>query len=264
MVNPADIFISTAQKFLSCGNKKKRLPPSSCLDLAVQILAVNLGLKPAILYDSNAASAEQILQYVNSLEEIGLLSRALQIVSIDGNTLVVNSELMKSHLAELLQKRSLITFDVCPWREQPTMSGMESKTEDMVKDILAFLMNKEETQSSVSVLGEELYGQWNLCTLFGILLGYPASYWFDQSQGFENCLSMTPLVVNKVWVCWQTGDGKHCSCIYSFSVPEILWSETYTHIEQWTKLLRQRFSKQAVLTELHFSKETVILPSVTL
>ncbi|XP_072540632.1 UPF0739 protein C1orf74 homolog [Salminus brasiliensis] len=264
MVSSADIFISTAQRFLCSGKKKKRLSSSSCLDVAIQMLAVDLGLKPALLYDSNAASAEQLLQYLNHLQENGLLATALQVVSIDGNSLVVNSELMKSHLAELLQKRSLITVDVCPWREQPTISDMESRTEEMAKAILEFFMGKVDTRSSVSVLPEEMYGQWNLCTLFGILLGYPASYWFDQSQGFENCLRMTPLVVSKVWVCWQAGERRHSSCLYSFSVPEILWSDVYTHIQRWTALLRDRFSKQAVLADFSFSKETVILPSVAL
>ncbi|XP_066522785.1 UPF0739 protein C1orf74 homolog [Hoplias malabaricus] len=262
MMSSADIFISTAQKFLCCGNKKKRLPRSQCLDIAAQILAVDLGLKPALLYDSNAACAEQLQQYVTSLKEAGLLSTSLQIFSIDGNTLVVNSELMKSQLAELLQKKSFIIVDVCPLREQPNISGLECRTEDMVKDILEFLC-KMDTHS-VCVVGEELYGQWNLCTLFGILLGYPASYWFDQTQGFENCLNMTPLMVNKVWVCWQTSDKRHYSCIYSFSVPEMLWSDMYSHIEQWTEALKEKFGKQSVLTELSFLKETVILPYVTL
>lgn len=262
-MNSVDIYLSAAHKFLCCGNKKKRLSSYLCLDLTVQVLAVDLGLKPALLYDSNAASAEQLLHYANSLQETGVLSAALQIVSIDGNSLIVNPELMKAHLEELLQKRSLITVDICPWSEQPTTSGT-SRSEDMVKDMFEFFKNKEDICSSVIVVDEELYGSWNLCTLFGILLGYPASYWFDQTQGFENCLSMTPLVVNKVQVCWGVGDGRHCSCLYSFSVPEVLWGEVCTHIEQWAEHLRDRFSKQTVLTELSFSKETVVLPSVTL
>ncbi|KAG9277138.1 hypothetical protein AMEX_G7126 [Astyanax mexicanus] len=264
MVNSADIFISTAQRFLCCGNKKKRLSSLSCLDVAVQILAVDLGLKPAFLYDCNAASAEQLLQYLNSLQDAGLLTTILQVVSIDGNNLVVNSELMKSHLAELISERRIITVDVCPWKEQPAICDMESRSVEMIKAISELFLNKADKDSSVCMLPEQMYDQWNLCTLFGILLGYPATYWFDQSQIFENCLKMTPLVVYKVWVCWEAGDKKHCSCLYSFSVPEILWSEVHAYIQQWTELLSDRFSKQKVLTELSFSQETVVLPSVAL
>ncbi|XP_076870610.1 UPF0739 protein C1orf74 homolog [Brachyhypopomus gauderio] len=264
MVVSADLFISTAHKFLCRGRKKKRLPISTCLDVAVQIIAVDLGLKPALLYDSNSASSEQVHQYVNSLFGIGLLTTELQVVSISGSTLVVNSKLMKLHLEELLQSRNLISIDVCPWREEPCITAMDKSTEDMVKDILKFFMDNENKYSTVIGLGEDMCGNWNLCTLFGILLGYPASYWFDQAQSLENCLSMTPLVVNKAWVCSQIGDCRHGTCLYSFSFPEVLWSEIHIFIERWTELLRDKFSQQAVLTELSFSKDTVVLPCVAL
>ncbi|XP_026787403.2 UPF0739 protein C1orf74 homolog [Pangasianodon hypophthalmus] len=264
MVVSADVFISAAQRFLCCGKKKKQIPHSSCLDMAVQIIAVDQGLKPAVLYDLNGACAEQIQRYVSSLQEAGVLTTTLRIFSINGSCLVVNSNLMKEHLSEVLKKKSLLTVDVCPWKEQPSLIVMDSGTKRMVKDMLDFFMDEEDEQPSVSVVGEELYDRWNLCTLFGILLGYPASYWFDQVQSFENCLSMTPLVVNKVWVCWPVCDTKHSSCLYSFSVPEVLWAEVDTYIKTWVEHLRSQFCKQTVLTELSISKETVTLPTVAL
>lgn len=260
----ADVFISSAQRFLCYGKKKRQIPHSLCLDMAVQIIAVDLGLKPAVLYDLNGAHAEQIQQYVSSLQEAGVLTTTLQIFSINGTCLVVNSNLMKEHLSEMLRKNSLLTIDVSPRKEQPTLIAMDSNTKTMVKEMLEFIMDQEEQHVSVSLVGEELYDRWNLCTLFGILLGYPASFWFDQAQSFENCLSMTPLVVNKVWVCWPVCEPKHSSCLYSFSVPEVLWAEVEACIKNWVEHLRSRFSKQTVLTELSILKETVILPSVTL
>lgn len=232
--------------------------------MAVQIIAVDLGLKPAVLYDLNGACAEQIQRYVSSLQEAGVLTTTLRIFSIRGSCLVVNLNLMKDHLREVLKTKSLLTVDVCPRKEQPSLLVMESGTERMVEEMLGFVMDKEERHASVTVVGEELYGQWNLCTLFGILLGYPASYWFDQTHSFENCLSMTPLVVNTVWVCWSGGGTKHSSCLYSFSVPEVLWAEVEACIKNWVERLRNRFCKQTVLTELSISKETVVLPTVAL
>lgn len=260
----ADIFISSAQRFLCYGKKKRQIPHSSCLDMAVQIIAVDLGLKPAVLYDLNGARAEQIQQYVSSLQEAGVLTTTPQIFTINGTCLVVNLNLMKEHLSEVLRKNSLLTVDVCSGKEQPSLMVMDCNTKTMVKDMLEFIIDQEEQRVSVNVVGEELYDRWNLCTLFGILLGYPISYWFDQAQSFENCLSMTPLVVNKVWVCWPVCDLKHNSCLYSFSVPEVLWAEVDTCIKNWVAHLRSRFNKQTVFTELSILKETVILPSVVL
>ncbi|XP_053354921.1 UPF0739 protein C1orf74 homolog [Clarias gariepinus] len=265
MVTSADIFISIAQRFLCCGKKKRQIPHSSCLDIAAQLIAVDLGLKPAVLYDLNGAHADQIQRYVISLQEAGVLTTTLQIFSISGSCLIVNSNLLKEHLNEVLNKNSILV-DVRSWKEQPSLIAMDDSTKSMIKNMLDFLTDGKDQSASVSVVGEELMlsERWNLCTLFGILLGYPASYWFDQEQSFENCLSMTPLVVTKVWVCWSVRDIKHSSCLYSFSVPEVLWAEVDTCIKNWVECLKSRFHKQTVLTELSISKETVVLPAVAL
>ncbi|XP_016384530.1 UPF0739 protein C1orf74 homolog [Sinocyclocheilus rhinocerous] len=262
MVASSELLISAAQKLLC--PRKKRLSPATCLDVTVQIMAVDLGVKLALLYDSNAASPEQLQMYLNALQESGVVTNPLRILSIDGNTFIFNRATIESHLDELLQSKGLILIDVCPSKKQAVLAGFEKKTEDMIKTLSGFFMNELDKGSLVLVLGEELYNDWNLCTLFGILLGYPASYWFDQTKGFGNCLCMTPLVVCTVWVKWHTCDINHRCCLYSFSVPEELWSEVQCHVQQWTERLRERFNRQPVLTDLCFSRETVTLPSVTL
>lgn len=254
-----EMLISAAQKLLC--PRKKRLPPSTCLDVTVQIMAVDLGVKPALLYDSNAASPEQLHLYLSSLQESGVVTNSLRILSIDDNTFIFNPATVQSHLDELLKSKSLLLIDVCPSRKQPVLAGFEKRTEDMIKSLSGVFMNEIY---SVILMGEELYSDWNLCTLFGILLGYPASYWFDQTNGFGNCLCMTPLVVCTVWITWQIHDINHRCCLYSFSVPEELWSDVQSHMQQWMDHLRERFNKQTVLTDLCFSRDAVTLPSVTL
>lgn len=253
-----ETLISAAQKCLC--SRKKRLSPSSCLEVTIHIIAVDLGVKPALLYDSNGASPDQLQLYLHSLQESGVVSNSLRIMSINDNTFIINPDIMKSHLGELLKSKSLPLIDVCSSRKRPVLCAFERSAEEMVRSFLEVFMNGLD----LVVLEEELYKDWNLCTFFGILLGYPASYWFEQTQGFENCLSMTPLVVCTVWVRWQIHEIKQRCCLYSFSVPEELWSDVQSHIQCWTDHLRERFSKQTVLTDLCFSRDTVTLPSVTL
>ncbi|XP_026116554.1 UPF0739 protein C1orf74 homolog isoform X1 [Carassius auratus] len=262
MVASSEMLISAAQKLLC--PRKKRLSPSTCLDVTVQIMAVDLGVKPALLYDSNTASPEQLQMYLKSLQESGVVTNPLRILSIDENTFIFNPATIESHLDDILQSKSVLLIDICPSIKQPVLVGFEKTTEDMIKTLSELFMSELEKGSSVIVLGEELYNDWNLCTLFGLLLGYPASYWFDQTKGFGNCLCMTPLVVSTVWVKWQIDDINHRCCLYSFSVPEELWSEVQSHVQRWTEHLRERFNKQLVLTDLCFSRDTVTLPSVTL
>ncbi|KAL1272577.1 hypothetical protein QQF64_028439 [Cirrhinus molitorella] len=258
----SEMLVCAAQKLLC--PRKKRLSPSTCLDVTLQIIAVDLGVKPALLYDSNAASPEQLQLYLNSLQECGVVTSSLQILSIDDNTFIFNPGTIMSHLDDLLQTKSLLLIDVCPSRKQPILTGFEKRTEDMIKTLAEFVMKELDKSSSVTVLGKGLYNDWNLCTLFGILLGYPASYWFDQTKGFGNCLCMTPLVVCTVWVKWQMRNINHRCCLYSFSVPEELWSEVQNHVQRWTEHLKERFNKQPVLTDMCFSRDTVTLPSVAL
>lgn len=262
MVASTSTLVAAAQKFLCV--RKKRLSSSSCLNLTAQLMAVDLGVKHAQLYDCNAASPEQVRLFLDSLQELGIITNALRMLSIDDNIIIFNSATMESHLDELLQNKSLFLIDVCLCRKQPVLVGFERTTEDMIKSLLGLFRSAVDHSSSVSVVEEELYNEWNLCTLFGILLGYPATYWFDQTKGFGNCLSMTPLALCTVEVKWQINDINHCCCLYSFSVPEELWVELESHMQRWIECLRERFNKQAVLTDLCFSRDTVTLPAVTL
>ncbi|XP_030632461.1 UPF0739 protein C1orf74 homolog [Chanos chanos] len=264
MASP-DIFTRAAQQFLCSGTKKKRLCPSACVDLAAQVLAVDAGLKPALLYDTNAASPEQIQLYLDALQTAGRLSKALRTVSIDDNSFVVNPALEVSHMEDLLKSRSLVVIDVCPQREKPGVTDFNSEMEDMVTAMLEYFKDLNDAGSARNGdLDKELYQSWNLCTLFGVLLGYPVSYWFDQTRGFENCLSMTPLVVTKVWVTWRADTVSHRCCLYSFSVPEELWSDAQSQVDRWTQGLSDRIRRQAAFTELSVSMTTVTLPAVTL
>ncbi|XP_055069326.2 UPF0739 protein C1orf74 homolog [Misgurnus anguillicaudatus] len=261
MVASSHIVIA-AQKCLCV--RKKRLSSSTCLNLTVQILAVDLGVKYAVLYDCNAASPEQIQLFLKSLQELGIVKSTLRVLSIDDNTIIFNPTAMESYLNELLQNKRVFLIDISPSRKQPVLTGFEERTENMIKSLSGLIINGVDESSSVIVVNNEMYNEWNLCTLFGILLGYPATYWFDQTKGFDNCLSMIPLAACTVRVKWQKNDINHCSCLYSFSIPDELWGELQTHMQQWTESLRERFNKQTILSDFCFTRDIITLPAVTL
>lgn len=259
-----DLFVAASRKCLRVG--KKPFSVSLSLDLAVQVLAVDLGLKPALLYDINTASAEQVQHYLSSLQSAQLVSKSLLTLVVSGDTLIVNPAVTISNLEQLLIRRTVAVMDVCHSREQPVITDIKrGDLKDMIQDLLDHLaeFGQRPEVNSPLVIGE-LSETWNLCTLFGILLGYPATYWFDQKRSFENCLTMTPLVVTKAMVTWQTGVEGHRSYLYSFSIPEVMKAETLSVLDDWNLRLQQRFQQQTVFSGLSVSRETVILPSVAL
>ncbi|XP_062325147.1 UPF0739 protein C1orf74 homolog [Osmerus eperlanus] len=257
-------FVAAAQKWLRVG--KKSLSVARSLDLAAGVMAVNTGLKPALLYDANSALADQIQSYLTSLQSEQLLSKSLITLDINGNNLIVNPSLTIDHL-EKFTKRTVAVIDVRHSLDQPSIITdlREGDLEKMIQTLLTFLKDiRQVSEVKTPLFIGDLSETWNLCTLFGILLGYPVTYWFDQNESFENCLTMTPLVVTKALAIWQVSTESHQCCLYSFSSPEALEADTLSVLDDWTSRLQERFQQQTVFSGLNISKTTATLPSVTL
>lgn len=262
-----DVFTQIARQFLCVKKKTKLLSNSACLDLTAQCVATDLGLKPAVLYDINGASPMQVYHYLTALQEAGFVSSALRTVMLGGHIFIVNLSQTILHLERLLLKGSVVVIDVCSSRAQPAAFDMRwGGTEDMIKAVLGYFTKESINQERKTIIeiGEDLLQKWNLCTLFGALLGYPAIYWFDQNKSFENCLSLLPLVLTKVSLMWKAAHGPHQFCLFSFSIPEVLWTEAEATYDNWTQNLQQQFQRQTAFTELNISKANVTLPAVTL
>lgn len=259
-----EVFVSAARKCLSAG--RKSLSDSRSLDLAAQVLAVDLGLKPALLYDSNAASAEQVQQYLSSLQSEQLVSKSLLTLDLNGNVVIVNPLAVRSNLGQLFGDGGVAVIDVRHSLDQPAvLSTVHGEVKRTAQDLLLVLEDLERLEGAekpqhVAETSEE----WNLCTVFGLLLGYPATYWFDQTVSHENCLAMTPLLVTTALAGWQVGTTSHRFCLYSFSVPAALAQELQTNMGHWMMRLRDGFEKQHFLKDLEICQNTVILPSVCL
>ncbi|XP_044028669.1 UPF0739 protein C1orf74 homolog isoform X1 [Siniperca chuatsi] len=259
-----ELFVAAAHKCLSAGRKSLSVPQSR--DLAAQVLAVDLGLKPALLYDSNGASADQVRQYLSSLQSSQLVSKSLLTLDLNGNALIVNPVTVRSNVEQLFHDGNVAVIDVCHSLEKPTIADpLRRELKSMAHDLLLLLRGFEHlTEAEKPHYVGEKSDEWNLCTVFGLLLGYPVTYWFDQTKSFENCLSMTPLIVTTASATWQADTAAHRCCLYSFSVPAVLLKEIQSNLEHWRLCLQERFQQQNVLKDLTVCQSTVILPSVCL
>ncbi|KAF1391733.1 hypothetical protein PFLUV_G00045150 [Perca fluviatilis] len=259
-----ELFVAAARKCLSAGRKSLSVPQS--LDLAVQVLALDLGLKPALLYDSNGAGADQVQQYLSSLQSSQLVSKSLLTLDLNGNTLIINPLTVRSNVEQLVHDNNVAFIDVCHSLEKPTIAGLlRGELKSMTHDLQLLLRGVEQLKEAEKphYVGEKSE-EWNLCTAFGILLGFPVTYWFDQTKSFENCLSMTPLMVTTASATWQADTAGHRCCLYSFSVPAVLLKAVQSNLENWKLCLQERFQQQNVLKDLTVCQSTVTLPSVCL
>jgi len=266
MMASHEVFCAAAHKCLSV--RRKSLSVAQSVDLAMQVLAVDVGLKPALLYDSNGADVEQVQEYLTSLQSIQLVSKSLLTMALVGNALIVNPEIVMSNLEQLLNINShVIVINVCHSLETPSIVDPVNDTfTNMIRELLIMLRQfVQQAEVGKTLHVEEKCNDWNLCSLFGILLGYPATYWFDQNRSFENCLAMTPLMVTKASATWKACRGEpHQFLLYSFSIPAVLHKDTQCDVDRWNLRLKERFQQQTVFSDLNICQSVVTLPSVCL
>ncbi|XP_017596588.1 PREDICTED: UPF0739 protein C1orf74 homolog, partial [Corvus brachyrhynchos] len=130
--------------------------------------------------------------------------------------------------------------------------------------LLGHLRDAEAASAEPVTASEVVPGDWNLCTVAGVLLGYPAVYTFASAEGAENCLALTPLRVFTAQAsCPRIKDGLRVQ-IYSFSVPESLCAELREVLDAWCEELKEAFSAQDDFVDLCISSEVVSLPAVAL
>ncbi|NXA83542.1 CA074 protein, partial [Thryothorus ludovicianus] len=128
--------------------------------------------------------------------------------------------------------------------------------------LLGRLRDAEAASAEPVTASEVVPGDWNLCTVAGVLLGYPAVYTF--AEGAENCLALTPLRVFTAHAsCPRIKDGLRVQ-IYSFSVPESLCAQLRDVLDAWCQELKEAFSAQSDFVDLCISSEVVSLPAVAL
>ncbi|XP_015257440.1 UPF0739 protein C1orf74 homolog [Cyprinodon tularosa] len=256
-------FLSAAHNSLRSG--RKRLSVAQSLELAAQVSAVDMGLKPALLYDSNAACAEQLQRYLSCLQSLQLVSESLLTLDVNGNGLIVNAGALRLNLEQMIRDGGPPVVDVSTTLEKPAISDKQRRQlNGMMEDVLLLLEKFQLSEANKPFYVGEKFEDWNLCSLFGILLGYPVTYWFDQNKSFENCLSMTPLLVIKASASWQMDGVAHRFCLYSFSVPAALQGEAQSELENWRLSLQRRFEQQHIMKDLSINQSTLTLPSICL
>ncbi|KGL96079.1 UPF0739 protein C1orf74, partial [Charadrius vociferus] len=174
--------------------------------------------------------------------------------------------LARRRLSAMLHAHPAPFMDVSAGRQCPALCRPAEA--EAIRGHLAALLDHlgaaEATTTCPVSSSEVVPTGWNLCTIVGVLLGYPAAYTFAMEEGAENCLGLTPLRVFTVQAsCPRIRDGLRVQ-IYSFSVPESLCTELKEVLDAWCDELKAAFSAQSDFVDLRISSEVVSLPAVAL
>ncbi|NXR05198.1 CA074 protein, partial [Sagittarius serpentarius] len=208
----------------------------------------------------------ELRRYLARLREAGLAPCRLHLLSVEGSALLLHPGLARQRLAAVLHAHPAPFMDVSAGRHCPALCG-PAEAEAIRGHLAALLahLGAAEAASTGPVSSSEVVPTgWNLCTIVGVLLGYPAAYAFAMEEGAQNCLALTPLRVFTVQAsCPRIRDGLRVQ-IYSFSIPESLCAELKEVLDAWRDELKEAFSAQSDFVDLCISSEVVCLPAVAL
>ena len=102
---------------------------------------------------------------------------------------------------------------------------------------------------SDDVIDIKLEPNWNGCSLFGILLGFPCVYYYDVDESSDKyCLSYTQLI--------QIQGFQYDRVVASFTVPKVIYDNRDSNVKQIIENWREIFERT--------SQETVTFPSIVM
>ena len=125
--------------------------------------------------------------------------------------------------------------------------------------LLLQVIEKLTTWNADNAFTPELAPDINRSTVFGLLLGYPVVYWYRNVVTADNCLSHVPLRLFRILAVDSTADSQP-TAIYSFTVPEQLYSHCQSLIDSWQKQLLTLASRPCTdwVYSLHADCQTIV------
>lgn len=237
------------------------------------IQAVAIDLKPSLLFDYGHAEPRNVWSFINELYASHLIETSLNVVVLNGDTLICNPQSLRARILTPDYLRSIIFVDVSECVKQPSILERKSCGVSDVIDTLTALHLTDEASLYIEPLIDEHV---NITTLFGIILGYPCVYWYQISDhSCENCLSFEPLKVFKVFVnivpdlpsaTLKLGNDDVSESIYSFSVPEVVFSVygVADKIGHWFEHLKKNVNWPNMFRDIKIESNSVTLPAVVL
>lgn len=205
-------------------------------------VAVDTGIKPAYLVDEGNLSMPNLLKMLDALYSNKLVQNQLKVIELERDLLIVNVAELETVVSS---NRLPVFIDVSKALGKPELlldgtiiSGVQSELENIAGTL------KSGRDPSLT------YGckqECNITSLFGCLLNYPVSYWYNTSNGdCENCLACVDLTVVKVHAMLDAQlytDSPFTHSLYQFSFPTILEKQCKPVVSVWLQKTEERINQ---------------------
>jgi len=237
------------------------------LSIYCNILAVDLALKPAFLYDASTPDSGKLVGLVTELRQKGFLEYNLNIVELGMDCMLVNVGAVKQLNVDDVGERLV---DVSSEIKAPAVAFDVAVMSELKTAVKQVTENLDSDEIKMCVIGVSRLC--NITTLFGFLLDYPVLYWFKRE---DNCLSMEPLVAVKIVVKFKSNDKNsrnthglfekpYCHNLYQFSYPVNLSATLQNVLERFYARIKSFVKCCNLIADIEIVKENVSLISVAL
>lgn len=241
--------------------------------LMADIVAVDCGIKTAYLYDIGAPVAERLLSLLQDLKKEELIKTCLNVLQIDLDCLILNPAVCQNSIA--LDNLTDKLVDVSKSVRVPCMLDSVQHAVELKKVFENILNNLDH--SVIKLYTWPLQIQFNVSSLFGLLLNYPIIYWYNTlDDASEICLSMEKLTCVKVILDFQVlpmmmHDNKRWAatcyvkhCLFSFSYPSVLESHCKHIVQSWFSKVYENVERTQFFKNAHKLTEETVSEAVNL
>lgn len=251
------------------------------------LILVSSGLKPSLLFDYACIDLQKAREMLDEIETQRLLRRRLDVICVGQDIFIADLNVLVRCLKDNLITQSFCLVDVTGSLPEPSLASPEiaCRVTEQFAQALNFLEERlsDRNASTGRSLNVPVQDDWNLTSLYGFLLSYPAIYWFAPSRR-TNCLASSPLALHTVklrsqrsWEAlfpasdwsWLSREGREGPApdhtVFSFSVPLALHKDCKDFIEKWKVSLLKTAACFGIEKDLvDIDSEVVVLDQVAL
>jgi len=209
-------------------------------NLTFDIGMVCLGIKPSLLVD--VVSVDKNLPYLESLiTEYNFKANFSSSEKQELKILKIKDDLLIANLPVLFRtiKKRRLYIDASSKYQTPTLITESSQSSchnriklmtDHIEDQLKTFLDEKSEKIIFEV---QLNDNWNITTMFGILIDYPIVYWYEDENA-ETCLTANELLNIKLQTDITVKTWTVKREVYSFTVPVCLITEEVdSFVETW-------------------------------
>jgi len=211
-------------------------------ELSLNVFFLIQDLRSTFLWDLGQITKDQLLKLSSLIDD-------LIILDIAGDLIICSRHGLIKHLRNIILNTPVV-IDVSGSLSDPALLT-STEAEIQIQALGNILHSVEIDQQAVQTI--DANSTCNLCTLFGLMLGFPVVYYFDVEMD-TNCLSNQNLIVYKV--------GVNNLYPISFSIPRILEPECKNVLDSWLQDMRVKIS--CINSSINISHVHVNLPAVSL